>query len=381
MTNLPITTSAPQTAVPGKQSANPADNSDASTQPFGEVLARQIRAPELKETKVDDKLAIELAAQTVSDTADIKKDDKVPAEVVSTLPTDMLAALLPQVMNTSITAATPAGAKSDTATTALRDRIGIASHRPETAAGIQTDVTTKTAPPAIAGSQHREQSFAATLTSSGTRNATNTETVAIAREASVATNVATAREASVAATVAAAISASAQQPTAAAIATIQNAVTTLAAPAMQGAQLTVNTPVNQPRWGDEFSQKITWLASSKMDQSAELHLNPPQLGPLDVVLKVSGDQATALFTSPHAAVREAIEQAMPKLRDMLADNGITLGNATVSDQAPREQNKSDAQRTAAGSTNNDLRDTTASGNNIARVSPISRHNGIVDTFA
>jgi flagellar hook-length control protein FliK len=363
MTNLPITASSAQTSAPGKQSANANDSADATTQPFGEVLARQIKAPELKEAKVDDKLAVDLAAQIASDATEIKKDDKSPAEVVSTLPADMLAALLPQAMNATVAAA-PAGARTGTDTATLQGRIGVASRKPDTAVGPQSDVATKAAPLAAAEPQLREQAFAATLGESAARTVTNMETVAVVREANLA----------------AAVSAAAQQPNAAALTTIQNAVAGIAAPVVQAAALTVNTPVNQARWGDEFSQKITWLASSKMDQSAELHLNPPQLGPLDVVLKVSGDQATALFTSPHAAVREAIEQALPRLRDMLADNGITLGNATVSDQAPREQNKSDAQR-SAGNTGNDLRDTAVGSNNAARVSPISRHNGIVDTFA
>ncbi|MDO8925435.1 MAG: flagellar hook-length control protein FliK [Sideroxyarcus sp.] len=366
MTNLPITASTAQTAAPGKQSANANDNADATTQPFGEVLARQIATPEVKVAKKDDKLAVDLAAQISGETTDIKKDDKAAAEVASTLPADMLAALLPQAMNTTVAA--PAGTKTDADTTAaLQGRIGVAARKADSAAGVQTEVTSKAAPLAAAEPQLKEQSFAATLASSAARTATSTEALAVAREASAA------------ATVAAAASVAAQQPNTTAMATIQNAAG-IAAPVVQAATLTVSTPVNQARWGDEFSQKITWLASSKMDQSAELHLNPPQLGPLDVVLKVSGDQATALFTSPHAAVREAIEQALPRLRDMLADNGITLGNATVSDQAPREQNKSDAQRTA-GNTDNELRDTAAGGNNAARVSPISRHNGIVDTFA
>ena len=139
------------------------------------------------------------------------------------------------------------------------------------------------------------------------------------------------------------------------LASLQNAAANLAAPAMQPVQMTVNTPVNQDKWADEFSQKITWLASSNKDQTAELHLNPPQLGPLDVVIKVSGDQATALFTSPHAAVRDAMEQAMPRLRDMLADNGIMLGNTTVSDQTPRDQGQSGTQRPSVSPVN-DIRD-------------------------
>ena len=173
----------------------------------------------------------------------------------------------------------------------------------------------------------------------------------------------------------------ASQPNAAALASLQNTAANMAAAVVQPVQVAINTPVNQDKWSDEFSQKITWLASSNKDQTAELHLNPPQLGPLDVVIKVSGDQATALFTSPHAAVRDAIEQAMPKLRDMLADNGIMLGNATVSDQAPRDQGQSSNAPYVPAAANNDVRDTSVARNSAPRVSQISRHNGIVDTFA
>lgn len=144
---------------------------------------------------------------------------------------------------------------------------------------------------------------------------------------------------------------------------------------------TINTPLTQTAWADDFSQKITWMATQR-NQSAELHLNPPQLGPLDVVLKMNGDQASAIFTSPHAAVREAIEQAMPKLREMLADSGIMLGNAMVNDQAAKnnqENSSKKSQERASASTREGI---TEVGNiQEARVSAISRHNGLVDTFA
>jgi flagellar hook-length control protein FliK len=74
-----------------------------------------------------------------------------------------------------------------------------------------------------------------------------------------------------------------------------------------------------------------------------------------------------------------VEQAMPRLRDMLADNGIMLGNTTVSDQAPRDQNQANTQRSPASTGN--IQDVPAVSNSTVRVSPISRHNGIVDTFA
>jgi flagellar hook-length control protein FliK len=151
--------------------------------------------------------------------------------------------------------------------------------------------------------------------------------------------------------------------------------------ATQAVRTTINTPVAQKGWGDEFSQKITWMATSN-DQSAELHLNPPNLGPLDVVLKVSGDQATALFTSPHAAVRDAIEQALPQLRDMLAGNGITLGNATVSDQSAKDQQawQADQRQKGNGRADSKIDSTLAAGAALAR--PVGRqHQGMVDTFA
>ena len=155
----------------------------------------------------------------------------------------------------------------------------------------------------------------------------------------------------------------------------------LPAAAAPSSPVSINTPVTQAAWGDEFSQKITWIATQR-NQTAELHLNPPQLGPLDVVLKISGDQASAIFTSPHAAVRDAIEQALPKLREMLADNGIMLGNATVNDQATKNGQDSASRKPQGGTQSPGLEGATElAGIQEAHISGISRHNGMVDTFA
>jgi flagellar hook-length control protein FliK len=144
-------------------------------------------------------------------------------------------------------------------------------------------------------------------------------------------------------------------------------------------QLSVDMPLTHRAWADEFSQKITWMATQH-GQSAELHLNPPQLGPLDVLIRVDGDQATALFTSPHAAVRDAIEQALPKLREMLADNGIMLGNASVSDHSSREQQPKQTDQQHKGEGWQAKMDQA-----ILVSSPQARsghqHQGLVDTFA
>jgi flagellar hook-length control protein FliK len=148
---------------------------------------------------------------------------------------------------------------------------------------------------------------------------------------------------------------------------------------------TITTPIGNSGWADEFSQKIIWM-STNQNQTAELHLNPPDLGPLNVVLKISDNQLTAQFTSPHSAVRDAVENALPKLREILADNNIMLGNATVSDQSPRDRSGEGFMNQGSGTaaqreisyneTELDKLLTTT-----AQSVPARRHNGMLDTFA
>lgn len=104
--------------------------------------------------------------------------------------------------------------------------------------------------------------------------------------------------------------------------------------------LPVAPRVGSAEWGGAVGEKIVWMANQS-HQVAELHLNPPNLGPLEVRLTISNDQASALFVSHHSAVREAIETALPRLREMLADNGIMLGNVTVGSESFSQQQASD----------------------------------------
>lgn len=100
---------------------------------------------------------------------------------------------------------------------------------------------------------------------------------------------------------------------------------------------TIQIPVGSTNWGEALGQKVIWMADQKT-QVAELHLNPPNLGPMEVRISVNNDQISAIFVSHQPAVREAIEAAMPRLREMLADGGMTLGNASVSsDSLPQQQ--------------------------------------------
>jgi flagellar hook-length control protein FliK len=145
-------------------------------------------------------------------------------------------------------------------------------------------------------------------------------------------------------------------------------------------RMTLNAPLHHVQWADDFSQTVTWISSHGM-QSAELHLNPPHLGPLDVTLSLSGNQVTAVFTSPHALVRDTVEQSLPNLREMMASSGIMLGNATVSDQGRHGQPSAPYAGADAAAPAPPGRATDIAVPSVTPLPAMLRHTGSVDTFA
>jgi flagellar hook-length control protein FliK len=87
--------------------------------------------------------------------------------------------------------------------------------------------------------------------------------------------------------------------------------------------------VGSGEWGKALGQQVIQMGHAG-HQVAELQLNPPGLGPLKVTLSMDDHQIQAMFVSAHASVRAAVEAALPQLRTTLADNGISLGNTSVS---------------------------------------------------
>lgn len=411
MQNLPITSTPPATPAqtPAASSGN---NAAPAAESFGSVLARQNANANESDASTPNNgqststPADSAAATTILDNKFIELQAPAP-DGVSALPGDMLAALLPTAANTDGAAANEkaglrkalsdsekasllAAPTPDEASALPSGILATLAPAPKTPQGTDTSMQPLTVAAGVldgkkesagnnvaAPSLFRAQDSAMpSATTSVAKNSTlqvNAFSAALQISGKDATNttllnIGTAQ-----------IYSKAAQPDAATLASLTQ--TSMAAPMTPSqnvpAQAAITTPVTHDAWGDEFNQKITWLATQN-EQSAELHLNPPNLGPLNVVLKVSGDQATAMFTSPHAAVREAVEQALPKLREMMADNGIMLGNAMVSDQSPREHQK------GGGNLPGRVVGIMPADGSIpagVTVAPVHRHQGMVDTFA
>ncbi len=142
----------------------------------------------------------------------------------------------------------------------------------------------------------------------------------------------------------------------------------------------INVYPGKSGWDQAISQKVVWMLGAGQ-QSASLTLNPPDLGPLKVVISVHNDQANTTFISDNDEVRKALESGMSNLRDKMNESGIQLGQANVStSQQSQQQFQQSSQDRSVGSqsslTNIEHVQQDAPAKLNLRVS-----NGLVDTFA
>lgn len=145
----------------------------------------------------------------------------------------------------------------------------------------------------------------------------------------------------------------------------------------------LDAQMGQPQWNDEFAQKIVWL-THQQHQVAELRLNPANLGPVEIMLSLTGDngtQASAQFVSPHLAVREAIEAALPRLREMMAESGIQLGDVMVGAESFQRQEQGERQGHQQAKHTHSFNARDESNPGLEKQIIPNKHNGIVNTFA
>lgn len=90
--------------------------------------------------------------------------------------------------------------------------------------------------------------------------------------------------------------------------------------------------MQQGGWSEAVVDRVMWMSSQNL-KSAEIQLDPADLGRLEVRVNMSQDQAQVTFASPNASVRDALEGQMQRLRELFAQQGMNLADANVSDQS------------------------------------------------
>ena len=109
-------------------------------------------------------------------------------------------------------------------------------------------------------------------------------------------------------------------------------------------QLAVNVEVGRSGWDQSVGRQLMWMAKQNI-QTAELRLNPANLGPVEVRIDIEDEQVRVAFSSPHAAVRDAVEQAVPRLKEMFDNSGLQLADTEVSHQSFAQQQDASTDKT------------------------------------
>jgi flagellar hook-length control protein FliK len=146
----------------------------------------------------------------------------------------------------------------------------------------------------------------------------------------------------------------------------------------------VHAPVHSSAFGPELGASVSLLAVDGL-QTAELQLNPADMGPVAVQIVVDGSQAQVSFHAAQAETRQALEQSMPDLAAALQGQGLTLSGGGVFQQAPRDANPSagaagddqPGRRTSRVGSGSGLDASAVAGDNP----PARRAVGLLDTFA
>lgn len=106
----------------------------------------------------------------------------------------------------------------------------------------------------------------------------------------------------------------------------------------------ISLSFGHPQWSEALAERAGWLAHQRI-QSADMQLDPPELGPLQVKISMHQDQAVVSFVSANPQVRDLLDQNLVRLRELLQEQGIQLMDAGVSDH---QQQSDEGTRSLAG---------------------------------
>jgi len=151
---------------------------------------------------------------------------------------------------------------------------------------------------------------------------------------------------------------------------------------LAGSLLDMGVPqqVGSKGWDTAIADRLMWMLQGDQ-QMARLKLNPPNLGPLEVRLRVHHDQASVSFLAPHAAVREALEAALPRLREMFDQQSLQLVQAEVADSGAQRGDRTEDSGPRGSQHSDHWGGDSEAAEEVAAAAPLAIGKGLVDLFA
>lgn len=143
---------------------------------------------------------------------------------------------------------------------------------------------------------------------------------------------------------------------------------------------TIQIPVKSPQWGQALGQRVVYMANNRMQQ-AQITLNPEKLGPIQIKLQIDRDQQVHVSMTAHnGATREAMELALPRLKEMLEQSGMNLSSVDVNDQTQYSQQQ-DSQQDENTTANSQSGGVVESSEEQTSASIVSATDNIIDYYA
>ena len=131
-------------------------------------------------------------------------------------------------------------------------------------------------------------------------------------------------------------------------------------------------------WNDELGTHLTWMTTKGLE-TGSLRVSPEHLGPVEVNISVQNGDASVWFTANHPDARAALEQALPRLREMFASQGMNLADSGVSRQSLSQQGSRDRGRAAGAQSVSGV--SAVSGPDGSATSAARTNLGLVDLYA
>lgn len=133
---------------------------------------------------------------------------------------------------------------------------------------------------------------------------------------------------------------------------VGTAVSFTATPALPPVYDKIHLPMTlafgHAQWTENLAERTGWLIEHAI-KTADIQLDPPELGPIAVKIHLQQDQISVSFMAPNASVKEAIDHSMARLKELLQEQGIQLAHADVGHQqhSSQQQRPDDPQATGA----------------------------------
>ncbi|WP_437884247.1 flagellar hook-length control protein FliK [Pseudomonas sp. LRF_L74] len=141
--------------------------------------------------------------------------------------------------------------------------------------------------------------------------------------------------------------------------------------------------MQQGGWNEAVVDRVMWLSSQNL-KSAEIQLDPAELGRMEVRIQMHQDQTQVTFVSANAGVRDQLEGQAHRLRDMFSANGMGQVDVNVADQslARGSQGGDDSRRQGGrGGASSDATEELVGGVSEIRSGSTSAPRGLVDYYA